>query len=153
MQLDNNIHDTGKAPLVSPGQLLWELTSACDKSQACKETSIPLNRTQWFSKDFHLIFIIMSIKAFTISSVYEVSLFGKVIRVADLRGFISVSLIFSHFLHVCRIFSWLWINSLYRVSQEECARLWEGVPYVKVYWYKTCVVHHGQHPLRDFNNF
>jgi len=25
--------------------------------------------------------------------------------------------------------------SLYRVSQEECARLWEGVPYVKVYRY------------------
>ena len=26
-------------------------------------------------------------------------------------------------------------SSLYRVSQEECARLWEGVPYVKVYRY------------------
>ena len=25
--------------------------------------------------------------------------------------------------------------SVYRVSQEECARLWEGVPYVKVYRY------------------
>jgi hypothetical protein len=25
--------------------------------------------------------------------------------------------------------------SIYRVSQEECARLWEGVPYVKVYRY------------------
>jgi len=24
---------------------------------------------------------------------------------------------------------------IYRVSQEECARLWEGVPYVKVYRY------------------
>ena len=24
---------------------------------------------------------------------------------------------------------------VYRVSQEECARLWEGVPYVKVYRY------------------
>ena len=24
---------------------------------------------------------------------------------------------------------------IYRVSQEECARLWEGVPYVKVYQY------------------
>jgi hypothetical protein len=30
----------------------------------------------------------MSIKAFTISPVYEVSLFGKIIRVAVLRGFI-----------------------------------------------------------------
>ena len=26
-------------------------------------------------------------------------------------------------------------NITYRVSQEECARLWEGVPYVKVYRY------------------
>jgi len=26
---------------------------------------------------------------------------------------------------------------IYRVSQEECARLWEGVPYVKVYRYNT----------------
>jgi len=25
--------------------------------------------------------------------------------------------------------------NIYRVSQEKCARLWEGVPYVKVYWY------------------
>ena len=25
--------------------------------------------------------------------------------------------------------------NIYRVSQEECARLREGVPYVKVYWY------------------
>jgi len=25
--------------------------------------------------------------------------------------------------------------TIYRVSQEECARLWEGVPYVKVYRY------------------
>ena len=24
---------------------------------------------------------------------------------------------------------------IYRVSQEECARLWEGVPYVKIYRY------------------
>jgi len=24
---------------------------------------------------------------------------------------------------------------MYRMSQEECARLWEGVPYVKVYRY------------------
>jgi hypothetical protein len=116
MYLDNNIHDTGKAPLVSPRQLLWELTSACDKSLCCKVTSIPLNRTQWFSKDFHLTVIIKSIKAFTISPAYEVSLFGKIIRVAVLRGFISVSLIFNHILHVCRIFSWLWINSLYTIS-------------------------------------
>jgi hypothetical protein len=47
----------------------------------------------------------MSIKAFTLLPVYEVSLFGKIIRVAVLRGFISVSLIFNRFLHVCRIFS------------------------------------------------
>jgi len=39
----------------------------------------------------------MSIEAYTISPVYEVSLFGKIIRVAVLRGFISVSLIFNHF--------------------------------------------------------
>jgi len=26
-------------------------------------------------------------------------------------------------------------SELYRVSQEECARIWEGVPYVKVYRY------------------
>ena len=26
---------------------------------------------------------------------------------------------------------------IYRVSQEECARLWEDVPYVKVYRYNT----------------
>ena len=26
-------------------------------------------------------------------------------------------------------------NPLYRVSQEECARLWEGVPYAKLYRY------------------
>jgi len=26
-------------------------------------------------------------------------------------------------------------TGIYRVSQEECARLWEGVPYVKVYRY------------------
>jgi len=29
----------------------------------------------------------------------------------------------------------LWITCTYRVSQEECARLREGVPYVKVYRY------------------
>jgi len=28
-------------------------------------------------------------------------------------------------------------SSIYRVSQEECARLQEGVPYVKVYRYNT----------------
>ena len=28
-----------------------------------------------------------------------------------------------------------YILYIYRVSQEECARLREGVPYVKVYWY------------------
>jgi len=54
----------------------------------------------------------MSIKAFTLSPVYEVSLFGNIIRVAVLRGFISVSLIFNQCVHVCRIFSGLWINSL-----------------------------------------
>jgi len=47
--------------------------------------------------DFQLSVIIMSIKAFTISPVYEVSLFGKIIRVAVLRGFIWVSLIFNKF--------------------------------------------------------
>jgi len=25
------------------------------------------------------------------------------------------------------------VGTVYRVYQEECARLWEGVPYVKVY--------------------
>ena len=58
----------------------------------------------------------MSIKAFTISPVYEVSLFGKIIRVAVLRGFISVSLIFNQFLRFRRIFSRLWINSLHMAS-------------------------------------
>ena len=34
------------------------------------------------------------------------------------------------------IISYEWkFSCLYRVSQEECARLWEGVPYVKVYQY------------------
>ena len=28
-----------------------------------------------------------------------------------------------------------WVGMIYRVSQEECARLREGVPYVKVYRY------------------
>ena len=28
-----------------------------------------------------------------------------------------------------------WNRYIYRVSQEECARLWKGVPYVKVYRY------------------
>lgn len=79
-------------------------------------TSIPLNRTQRLSKDFHLTVNIMSTKAFTISPVYEVSLFGKIIRVAVLMGFIAVSLIFNQCLHVCRIFSLLWINSLYTTS-------------------------------------
>jgi hypothetical protein len=91
-------------------------TSACGKSQGCKVTSIPLNRTQCFSTDLHLTVIIISIKVFTISPVYEVSLFGKIIRVAVQRGFVSVSLIFNQFLHVCRIFSWLWINNLCTTS-------------------------------------
>jgi len=58
----------------------------------------------------------MNIKTFTISPIYEISLFGKILRVAVLRGFISFSLIFNKFLHICRIFSWLWINSLYTTS-------------------------------------
>ena len=30
---------------------------------------------------------------------------------------------------------WIWVYMIYRVSQDECARLREGVPYVKVYRY------------------
>jgi len=30
---------------------------------------------------------------------------------------------------------YVWLLCLYRVSQQECARLWESVPYVKVYRY------------------
>ena len=51
-----------------------------------------------------------------------------------------------HFLHVSRIrvksltlrllMSYIYIY-IYRVSQEECARLPEGVPYVKVYRYNS----------------
>jgi len=33
------------------------------------------------------------------------------------------------------MFNLLKLNDIYRVSQEECARLREGVPYVKVYRY------------------
>ena len=33
---------------------------------------------------------------------------------------------------ICNIIQYC---NIYRVSQEECARLWEGVPYVKVYRY------------------
>ena len=29
----------------------------------------------------------------------------------------------------------VWKMDIYRISQEECARLWESVPYVKVYQY------------------
>jgi len=36
---------------------------------------------------------------------------------------------------VFRILFKFFIFILYRMSQEECARLWEGVPYVKVYRY------------------
>jgi len=34
-----------------------------------------------------------------------------------------------------RIWNYIYILYIYRVSQEECARLREGVPYVKVYRY------------------
>jgi hypothetical protein len=38
--------------------------------------------------------------------------------------------------NVCRVnFITTGIINIYRVSQEECARLREGVPYVKVYRY------------------
>ena len=33
------------------------------------------------------------------------------------------------------LLNWIFPESLYRVSQEECARLWESVPYVKLYRY------------------
>ena len=36
--------------------------------------------------------------------------------------------------HESYIYIYIYIYT-YRVSQEECARLWEGVPYVKVYRY------------------
>jgi len=36
---------------------------------------------------------------------------------------------------------------VYRVSQEECARLREGVPYVKVYRYNP------KHPCPNFNGY
>ena len=36
---------------------------------------------------------------------------------------------------------------IYRVSQEECARLREGVPYVKVYRYNT------KHPCPNLNGY
>ena len=35
----------------------------------------------------------------------------------------------------CTPLSYVKISNIYRVSQEECARLQEGVPYVKVYRY------------------
>jgi hypothetical protein len=91
-----------KAPLVSSRQLLWELIGSCDKSQGCKVIQ------QRFSSDcYHYEHKGLH--------VYGVSLFGKIIRVSVLRGFNSVSLIFNQFLHVCRIYSWLWINSLYTI--------------------------------------
>ena len=38
-------------------------------------------------------------------------------------------------LYVCVcVYIYIYIY-IYRVSQEECARLWEGVPYIKVYRY------------------
>ena len=35
---------------------------------------------------------------------------------------------------VCYIYIYIYIY-IYRVSQDQCARLWEGVPYVKIYRY------------------
>jgi len=44
---------------------------------------------------------------------------------------------------------YFWGNDklIYRVSQEECARLWEGVPYVKVYRYNP------KHPCPKLNGY
>ena len=54
--------------------------------------------------------------------------------------------LWNQIMNVCSV-TWMYINRkwlsqiciyfiyIYRVSQEECARLREGVPYVKVYWY------------------
>ena len=38
-------------------------------------------------------------------------------------------------MHACITSLYVYYTNLYRVSQEECARLREGVPYVKVYRY------------------
>ena len=49
---------------------------------------------------------------------------------------INYTIIFREFLKILRVYIYIYIYIyIYRMSQEECARLREGVPYVKVYRY------------------
>jgi len=47
----------------------------------------------------------------------------------------NLILISKYFIKTLNILGTNDLNLLYRVSQEECAKLWESVPYVKVYRY------------------
>jgi hypothetical protein len=49
--------------------------------------------------------------------------------------------VYRHVIYIYRIGHNILKMALYRVSQEECARLREGVPYVKVYRYNPKHLH------------
>ena len=85
---------------------------------------------------YHLLFLVLALcsETFGCASSIEQCVLHNIYKSKKKRGALKI------FLRMCFLLtslaiSCISINCIYRVSQEECVRLQEGVPYVKVYWY------------------